>query len=185
MALRYNPKNGKLKPKIIIHKQNTTTEDEYYNSIEESSSESDESEIQSSSEILSQKRFHQEPYNKPSKQNLYTPEIIQDKIQGYIPLTTMQDKKKLINLVPHNVWIKYFNEKLKKFRTGGLLIKVEYPKYITLLNPTLKLTWCVQLDENIIFIPDVVKKNEKLETERKKEKLYEYYLQKKLILKDD
>ena len=46
------------------------------------------------------------------------------------------------------------------FRYGGILINNKYPDYIVLLNPYKKLTWCVSLDNNNIFMEDVQKKTE-------------------------
>ena len=47
------------------------------------------------------------------------------------------------------------------FRYGGILINNKYPEYLVLLNPYKKITWCVDLSKNTIFMEDVKKVKKK------------------------
>ncbi len=126
-------------------------------------------------------------YKKPksgSVQDKMSKEDIQVNIKDHVCLKTIQEKKLLTKMPLFKTWVKYYNLKTKKFRTGGLLMKLEYPKYIMLANPTLNLTWSVQLDENIIFISN--KKIEELQEDKikqTKDKLYELYKKGNLQIK--
>ena len=94
------------------------------------------------------------------------------KLDNYVALKTLKEKKILRYMTPFKTWIRYLNIHNKKFRTGGLLLKVEYPDYIMLVNPKLNLTWSVQLNDHIIYVPDKeypLNEQQKL-TMRKKEK---------------
>jgi hypothetical protein len=135
-------------------------------------------------------------YKKPSSgtvQDNMTRNDIKQKLEGYIPLRTMNEKKLLTKLPHFKTWIKYINEDTRQFRTGGLLMKVEYPDYIMLVNTSNNLTWSVQLKNNIIFIRDprlqvqekkaILKEKEKVQEVTKeeiKDKLYELYKMGKL-----
>lgn len=112
-----------------------------------------------------------------SVQDSMTTSEIQKRLNGYIRL---RDYSQLEKLPLFTTWIKYIHSASNKFRTGGFLMKVEYPSYIVLVNPNLgNLTWSVQLNENIIYIPDpeLVKKRRenKAKQDMIKEKLYELY----------
>jgi hypothetical protein len=87
-------------------------------------------------------------------QDNITREEILEKLEGYIPLRTIQEKRVLTKLPTYKTMVRYINEKTKKFRNGGLLSKVVYPEYIMLANPALNLVWSVQLKDSIIFIKD-------------------------------
>jgi hypothetical protein len=125
-------------------------------------------------------------YRKPRggtiQDNMRTSEIL-EKIQGYYPLKTMKEKKILTKLPIFKTWVKYINLKDRKFRTGGLLMKVVYPDYIMLVNTKLNISWSVQLADNVIYIPDpkelIEMENERKEKQKEndiKDKLYELYL---------
>jgi hypothetical protein len=119
-----------------------------------------------------------------------TIEDIKDKIDGLIPLKTMQDKRIFTKLPTFRTWVKYINKDTMQFRTGGLLMKVEYPEYIMLANTSQKLAWSVRLEDNIFFIRDpreliekakretyekqTIKEQKEKET-KIKERLYELY----------
>lgn len=77
---------------------------------------------------------------------------IKKKLKGYIPLQTMREKRWIEKAPIFKTWVRYYNKKTGKFRVGGLLMKVEYPKYIMLVNTKKKLSWSVQLADNILFI---------------------------------
>jgi hypothetical protein len=134
-------------------------------------------------------------YRKPrggTVQDNLTKSEIKKKLVGYKSLKTQEAKKYLLTLTPFKTWIKYYNQVTKQFRTGGLLMKVDPElKYIMLVNTNKSLTWSVQLNENIIFVPDPTIKEqeeqERLEKEKKKHKeevtkskLYNLYIQGKL-----
>jgi hypothetical protein len=129
-------------------------------------------------------------YRKPqsgSRQDNLSREMIIQKLENYIPLKTMQDKKILETLPRFKTWIKYYNTQTKQFRTGGLLSKISYPDYIMLINTKQNLTWSVQLKDNVIYIPDP-KYVEKIQKEKEKEvmikeKLFNLYKQGKLAQK--
>lgn len=119
-----------------------------------------------------------------------TIEDIKEKIDGLIPLKTMQDKRILTKVPIFRTWVKYINKDTMQFRTGGLLMKVEYPEYIMLANTSQKLAWSVKLEDNIFFIKDprelIEKANQELQTKQAlkeqkekqtkiKDKLYELY----------
>ena len=117
-------------------------------------------------------------------QDNLTKEQIKQKLIGYKALKTNNSKKYLLTLPLFRTWIKYYNTKTNKFRTGGLLMKVDSDlKYIILVNTVKKLRWSVELSDNIIFVPNPKevdqKELEKKEVEQKekdiKEKLFKLY----------
>lgn len=67
------------------------------------------------------------------------------------------------------------------FRYGGILINNKYPEYIVLLNPYKKITWCVDLNKNNIFMEDVKKK---IEEKNIKNDLYKLYKNNMLKIKN-
>ena len=105
-----------------------------------------------------------------SVQDNLTREDIINRLDNYIPLQTMHEKKILTRLPYFKTWTRYFNTKTKQFRIGGLLMKVEYPDYIMLVNTGKKITWSVQLKDNIIYIPEDVDLNDVNQKEKQKEK---------------
>jgi hypothetical protein len=121
-------------------------------------------------------------YKKPSKgskQDNMTKDEIKKKLVGYVPLRTLKEKKILEQMPLFKTWVRYINNETKQFRTGGLLMKVEYPKYVMLVNTQNNLSWSVQLDENIFFIRDPSErdnyKKERENVQLMKDKLYEMY----------
>ena len=121
-----------------------------------------------------------------SKQDHYKSEDIIAHLDNYVALKTQKQEKILKMLPPFKTWIRYMNLKTKKLRVGGLLMKVEYPDYIMLVNPKLNLTWSVQLSENVIYIPDKeYPMNEKEKLEMKKRKLLEKKMQEKKEIETD
>jgi hypothetical protein len=62
-------------------------------------------------------------------------------------------------------------------------MKVSYPDYITLLNPSQQLTWSVQLKDNIIYIKDPKETVLKQNKNDLKEKLFHMYQHGQLSLK--
>lgn len=129
------------------------------------------------------------------QQNLTKENIIQG-LEGYRKLVTIDDKK-MLNRVPlFKTWVKYYDTLKKEFRLGGVIIKNEYPVYIMLMNMKTKITWSVQLANNIIFIPeDKILENEvsvksiikndsgKNKIDRQKELLWKLYKNGELIRK--
>lgn len=116
------------------------------------------------------------PVNGTLQDNLTSEEIL-NKLQEYIPLKTMEEKKVLKTMKPFKTWIKYINIKTGKFRNGGLLMKVAYPDYIMLVNLVSKITWSVQLKDNIIFVkhPKIAEREKQIN--EIKNELYELYIQ--------
>ena len=125
-------------------------------------------------------------YKKPitgTKQDFLTKEEIRNKLKGYKALRTFEDKKYLLKLKPFHVWIRYFNTNTNEFRIGGLLQKVDPElKFIMLINTTNKISWSVQLKDNIIFIPKNYEEKQQQKQRLKKEKLKEK--QNEMIIKD-
>ena len=139
-------------------------------------------------------------YKKESKKEKrsLTKEEIRDKFGVMKPLKTEEEKSELLNLKVYNVWIRYYNKKTKTFKIGGLLKYVDPQlRYIILLNTSAKISWSVQLKDNIIFISKNIKnKNIKYKNNSKKpiqiiknskeelqkNKLYDLYKQGKLKL---
>jgi len=123
--------------------------------------------------------YKEETSEYPSRQEQMSPEEIKEKLKDYIPLKTMKEKQILTTLKPYKTWVRYINQHTKQFRTGGLLLKVAYPDYIMLVNTNKKLTWSVQLKDNIIFIkdPEIIKKEESEQQREQeiKDKLYNMY----------
>ena len=93
-------------------------------------------------------------------------ELFKKKMENFIQVDNI-----FINEIPCNTWIKYItNDGL--YRSGGILIKNEYPLYLVLKNPYKKISWCVDLSKNYIFMEDIKKKKEeKIE----KDNLYKLY----------
>lgn len=99
----------------------------------------------------------QSNYKKPregSAQDNMTIEEIKEKLKGYIPLKTMDEKEVLKRMPIFKTFVRYINNKTRQFRLGGNLLKVEYPDYIVLGNLDMQMSWSVQLKDNIIFIRD-------------------------------
>ena len=122
-------------------------------------------------------------YKKPrsgSRQDNMGTDEIKKKLEGFIPLRNMQEKRILTSLPLFKTWVRYINKETRQFRTGGLLMKVEYPNYVMLVNTNKNLSWSVQLDENILFIRDPKLERQKMaEKEREKgikDKLYDMYV---------
>jgi len=131
------------------------------------------------------KSISQTNYKGKSKQAQFTKEQIKQKLVGYKPLKNSKERKELLELPLYKVWVRYINIETKEFRVGGLL-KVVDPdlKYIMLVNTTKNITWSVQLNSNLIFIPDKQQKKEiereKLKEDLQKEKLYKLWQEGKL-----
>jgi hypothetical protein len=163
-----NIMNRKKPTKIIIEKKGTDSSSGSVSgsgsgsgSSEYSTSESDSDYDSSSYYSTSEKRgfvsIVDSSYKKSkygSKQDNMTGYDIVNHLDNYVALKTLKEKKILRKVTPFKTWIRYLNLKNKKFRVGGLLMKVEYPDYIMLVNPKLNLTWSVQLEDNVIYIPD-------------------------------
>lgn len=136
------------------------------------------------------KSISQTNYKGKSKQAQFTKEQIKQKLNGYKPLKNSKERRQLLELPLYKVWIRYINIETKEFRVGGLL-KVVDPdlKYIMLVNTTKNLTWSVQLNSNLIFIPDQEQKKEmereKLKEDLQKEKLYKLWQEGKLRKKEN
>lgn len=86
-----------------------------------------------------------------SKQDNFTKDDILNRIQGLTPFTTLEEKKILYKL-QRFAHIKYFDKRVNKFRTGGFLVKNNYPTNIILTSPKLNLTWSVSLSDDIILM---------------------------------
>lgn len=114
-------------------------------------------------------------YKLNSKQEQMSEDVVRQKLQGFIPLTTIRDKKLLTTLPLFKTWVRYINTKTGQFRIGGLLMKVEYPNYIMLVNNDKNITWSVQLKDNMIFIRDPSRRDEVKKEQLVKNKLYQMY----------
>lgn len=137
-------------------------------------------------------RLRDSKYIKPrggTKQDLMTKDEIIKRIQNTIPLKTMEEKKILTRLPYFKTWLRYFNTKTRKFRIGGVLMKVVYPDYLILGNINNKISWTVQIKDCIFYVTDpklketeesTVNIKERTEEDKIKDKLYTLYKQGKL-----
>jgi hypothetical protein len=169
--------------RFYIQKKGTSTYTETDNN---TTSEYFDTEDQSGGGSGKFQRISDSKYKKPSngsKQENMEIDDIKKKLQGYIKLKTMADKKILTTVPPFKTWVRYINNETKQFRTGGLLMKVNYPDYIMLVNTAKNITWSVQLSDNTIFIQDPKEMENRREKEKQKiekeetikDKLYEMY----------
>jgi hypothetical protein len=169
--------------RFYIHKKGTST---YTDTDNNTTSEYFDTEDQSGGGSSKFQRISDSKYKKPSsgsKQENMDIDDIKKKLQGYIKLKTMADKKMLTTVPPFKTWVRYINNETKQFRTGGLLMKVNYPDYIMLVNTAKNITWSVQLSDNTIFIQDPKGMEDRREKEKQKrekeetikDKLYEMY----------
>jgi hypothetical protein len=123
-------------------------------------------------------------YRKPksgSVQDNLTRDDILKRLDNYIPLQTISEKKILTKLPIFKTWVKYFNTQTRQFRVGGLLMKVVYPDYIMLVSTAKNLTWSVQLKDNIIYIPEDIELNDQKQKEKQIEKQKENEIKEKLF----
>jgi hypothetical protein len=147
-----------MRRKLIVEKKGTTTTTAYSESDSESDSylvDTDFTETEEGRQLF--QSIVNSDYVKPqngSIQDNMTIDDIKDKLKGFIPLKSMDQKKVLKKMPIFRTYVRYINSKTKQFRTGGMLTKVEYPDYIVLANTSMKLSWSVQLKDNIIFIRD-------------------------------
>lgn len=173
-----------MKKRFIVEKC-STSDDQYYSDTD-SASLSDTHPLNTETEQAGGRAkftsIADTNYKKPrggSRQDNLSTDEIKKKLEGYIPLRTMKDKKVLASLPYYKTWVRYINNETTQFRTGGLLMKVVYPDYIMLANTKKNITWSVQLKDNTIFIRDPKLIESKREQEAKqediKEKLYKMY----------
>ena len=73
--------------------------------------------------------------------------------------------------IEKGTWIKYINSK-NEYRSGGVLIKNEYPQYFLLRNPYTKYMWKIELENITIFLNN---KNNYSEEMLIKNNLYKLY----------
>jgi hypothetical protein len=152
--------NRKKSTRIIIEKKGTDSSSEYDKESDSSSDSSNYSSNYTTNKSSDKNGFVSivdSGYKKSkygSKQDNMIADDIVAQLDNYVALKTIKEKKILKRIRPFKTWIRYLNLKNKKFRVGGLLMKVVYPDYIMLVNPKLNLTWSVQLQDNIIYIPD-------------------------------
>ena len=118
---------------------------------------------------------YQKPREGTYQDNMST-EDIRKRIEGCHVLKTIQEMRVLETLPVFKTWIRYINRETRQFRTGGLLMKVSYPDYIMLVNPSKNLTWSVQLKDNVLFYrePELVDE-ETVREQAIKDRLYELY----------
>lgn len=122
--------------------------------------------------------------NVPVKKGL-TKEQILKRLEGCISLNTIEDMEILNTLPLRKVWIWYMHKETKAFKMGGFLMKVAYPDYIVLVNYRNKITWSVQLKDNILFIKNTEEMERLNKAHKIKQKLYKLYNEGKLLLNDN
>lgn len=146
--------NRKKTTRIVIEKKGTdsSSESDYGYTSSVSSESSDQNKSKYGFISIVDSGYKKSKYG--SKQDRMIGDDIVAHLDNYTALKTIKEKKILKRIRPFKTWIRYLNLKNKKFRVGGLLMKVVYPDYIMLVNPKLNLTWSVQLEDNIIYIPD-------------------------------
>lgn len=108
-----------------------------------------------------------------STQKNMTKQEIRDDLKGF---KSLKSHEYLLKLPLYKTPIKYFNQTKKAYRTGGQLMKVDPElRFIMLVNFKLQKSWSVQLNDNIIFIPeDSILSND--DVNNLKDKLYEMYI---------
>ena len=94
-------------------------------------------------------------YRKPvggSAQDHYTVNDVRKQLRDHVALKNDEDKQLLKEFPPFRVWVRYYNNVTKQFRTGGLLTKVVYPDYIILANVRKNVTWSVQIRDCTFYV---------------------------------
>jgi len=174
----------RVQKRLIVNKQDTETTTNYDTNMTMTSYEEEDTtqtETQSGGG-LAFTSIVDAHYRKPregSKQDNMSSEDIKRKLEGFVPLRTMQEKRVITTLPLFKTWVRYINKDTKQFRTGGLLMKVSYPDYIMLVNTNKTLTWSVQIRDNILFVRDP-KDVERINHQRSvdnniKDKLFDMY----------
>jgi hypothetical protein len=150
----------RVQKRFIVDKRETETTTNYDTNMTITSYDEDTTQTQTDTQSGAGIQFTSivnSEYRKPrdgTKQENMSTDDIKKKLEGFIPLKTMQEKKILTTLPLFRTWVRYVNKDTKQFRTGGLLMKVSYPDYIMLVNTNKTLTWSVQIKDNILFIRD-------------------------------
>lgn len=171
-----------MKKRLVIEKRGTSSTT-YSDSESQSESylvDTDFTETEQGKKLF--QSLTQSDYKKPregSAQDNMTIEEIKEKLKGYIPLRTMDEKKLLKRMPIFKTFVRYINNKTRQFRLGGVLLKVEHPDFIVLGNLQMQMSWSVQLKDNIIFIRDPRLK--RLDDEEKYQKRQEQREQNKAI----
>jgi hypothetical protein len=171
-----------MKKRLVIEKRGTSSTT-YSDSESQSESylvDTDFTETEEGKKLF--QSLTQSDYKKPregSAQDNMTIEEIKEKLKGYIPLRTMDEKKLLKRMPIFKTFVRYINNKTRQFRLGGVLLKVEHPDFIVLGNLQMQMSWSVQLKDNIIFIRDPRLK--RLDDEEKYQKRQEQREQNKAI----
>jgi hypothetical protein len=171
-----------MKKRLVIEKRGTSSTT-YSDSESQSESylvDTDFTETEEGKKLF--QSLTQSDYKKPregSAQDNMTIEEIKEKLKGYIPLRTIDEKKVLKRMPIFKTFVRYVNNKTRQFRIGGNLLKVEYPDYIVLGNLDMQMSWSVQLKDNIIFIRDPRLK--RLDDEEKYQKRQEQREQNKAL----
>lgn len=152
-------KHVSLKPKIQNYKDIPRTENDKHREETrdiyiENTTQRQKNEQDGGASYLSIARSNYKKPRGPSKQDQLTLEQIRTKLQGHRELKTIREKAILQYLQPFRVWVRYYDTKKEKFRVGGLLMKVDYPNYATLVNTKNNISWSIQLNDNIIYIPE-------------------------------
>ncbi|NBP00787.1 MAG: hypothetical protein EBU90_11770 [Proteobacteria bacterium] len=94
-------------------------------------------------------------YRKPvagSAQDHFTVDDVRKQLRDHVALKNDKDKQLLKDFPPFRVWVRYYNNVTKQFRTGGLLTKVVYPDYVILANVRKNVTWSVQIPDCTFYI---------------------------------
>lgn len=174
----------RVQKRLIVNKQDTETTTNYDTNMTMTSYEEEDTtqtETQSGGGAAFTSIVNTD-YRKPregTKQDNMSSEDIKRKLEGFVPLRTMQEKRVITTLPLFKTWVRYINKDTKQFRTGGLLMKVSYPDYIMLVNTNKTLTWSVQIRDNILFVRDP-KEVERINHQKHvdnsiKEKLFDMY----------
>lgn len=128
--------------------------------------------------LSSYREYKSNEQNIQQKNKLNKNEIL-EKLRDCTSLNTIEEMDILKTLPIMRTWIRYINKTTKLFRSGGLLLKLQYPDYIVLANPFTKVMWSIKLEDNILFIKD---KEEAAKTNKIKDKLFRLYMEGRLVL---
>ena len=118
--------------------------------------------------------FNQSP--KP----LVTIEQLRERLQNYKRIFEFDD----LASIPSGTWVKYIIIPTKEYKSGGILVKNNYPDKFVFKNPKTQFIWSVKLSDKAFFIIDKEKSNESREkVNDEKNELYKLYKNGKLQMK--
>lgn len=118
-------------------------------------------------------------FNQPTKP-LVTIEQLRERLQNYKRIFEFKD----LASIPLGTWVKYIIIPTKDYKSGGVLIKNNFPEKFVFKNPKTQFIWSVKLSDKAFFIVDKEKLNQSREkVNDEKSELYKLYKNGKLQIK--